>query len=208
MNWHRFVELLVCLSPAMVGLIAFLPYWTDIYKGKTRPSQARWWTWTMLTVISTVGKYRAGADWQVIVLPAMLCLAQVTTAVWSVTRGDNDWGWFNSICVVLAILAAVLIWRYTNDPKLVLTLGIVGDGLGFIPTLRHIKAKPQEENYLAWKLGWISALLELFIVTKWNFANAAWPIYYFVAMTITISMLWWYLRQQIRHLNRSFPETE
>lgn len=198
MNWHHLVELLVGLSPATLGLISFIPYGIDIYRGKTRPSQASWWTWSVLTIISTVSKYRAGADWQVIALPAMLSVCQVVNAIWSIFRGDNDWGLLNSTCVIMAILAATLIWYYTGNPLLVLTLGIVGDGLGFIPTFRHIKAKPREENFFAWKLGWVASLGELLLVAKWNFANAAWPIYYFVAMTITIGMLWWYLRLKTR----------
>ena len=173
----------------IISAIAFIPYFISIFKGKTEPSTASWWTWTILALVATASSFAAGADWQVLILPAWLCLSQLAVAIVSIKYGDNHWDLRNKLCVAGAFVSIVL-WIVTGNPLIALGLTILADLFASIPNFRHVAKNPELEDRFAWSLGWLSALLEIFAIKNWNFASSGWAIYFILNMSVVLFFLY------------------
>ncbi len=177
------------IAAPIVSLIAFLPYFGSILKGKTKPSSASWWTWTVLTFIIVISSWVGGAPWEVLLLPAWLGISQLMISILSIKFGDNKWDLRNKICVGIAIFG-ILLWALTGDPLLALGFGILSDLFASVPNFRHVYLNPAQEYRFAWELGLLSSIFELFAIEKWNLASAGWAVYFFINMSITVYLLY------------------
>ena len=177
------------IAASIVSVIAFMPYIVSILRGKTKPSGASWWTWSFLTIIIVISSWKAGASWDVLILPSWLCFSQLTVAILSVRNGDNIWDFSNLACIVGACIGIVL-WLLTDEPLIALFASIVADIFATVPTFRHVWAKPEEENRIGWMLGWCSGILLIFAVNKWTLAEAGWAIYFVASMSVILIFVW------------------
>ncbi|MSU55110.1 MAG: hypothetical protein EXS46_01045 [Candidatus Taylorbacteria bacterium] len=180
------------IAAGALSVIAFTPYVFSIVKGETRPSASSWWTWFLISLITTSSTWYAGATWAVLVLPVWLCFSYLVVSILSVKYGDNNWDLMNKFCVLGALVGAIL-WWITGEPLVALVISIVADVFASIPNFRHVLKNPEQENRLGWTLGWGTALLELFAVSQWSFgslAESGWAVYFFLNMTIVLLLLW------------------
>lgn len=176
------------IAAGFASLVAFLPYIWAILKGQTKPSGASWWTWSVITIITVVSSWFAGASWQVLLLPTWLCFSQLAVAILSIKYGDNNWDWLNKTCVVGAGIGVVL-WLITGQPLIALIISIAADLLASTPNIRHVWKNPEQENLPGWALGWLSAVLEMFAIGVWSIAESGWAIYFLVNMSITFLLV-------------------
>ena len=177
------------IAAPTLSVIAFIPYIWAIFKKETKPSGASWWTWSFLNFIAFVSGAYAGAPWQVLILPAWLCVSELGVAVLSITHGDNNWDIWNKLCVAGACIGIGL-WFLTGEPIIALIISIVADLFASIPNFRHIWDRPGEEDRLGWTLGWGSAVLEICAISRWSFAESGWAVYFLINMTITLFLIY------------------
>lgn len=176
------------ISASVVSVVAFFPYIRAILAGQTRPSGASWWTWTVITMVSVASAWFAGASWQVLVLPAWLCVSQLAVAILSIRYGDNTWDFLNKSCVAAALLGVGL-WIITGQPLVALAISIAADVSASIPNFRHAWKNPEQENWLGWFLGWLSAVLEMFTIQVWSLGEAGWAMYFLFNMSATLFLV-------------------
>jgi len=174
---------------AALSVVAFVPYVRSILKNQTRPSGPSWWTWSILAIIAVVSSRAAGAPWQVLILPTWLCLSQLSVAILSIKRGNNNWDWLNKFCVASAF-TGIGLWLLTGEPIIALLISITADFLASVPNFRHVWANPGQENKLGWTLGFGSAVLEIFTIKTWSMAESGWAIYFFINMSIVLFLVW------------------
>ncbi len=177
------------IAATILSILGTLPYIRSILKGETKPSGASWWTWTLLAIITVISSWAAGAPLEVLFLPIWLVVLQLTIALLSIKYGDNNWDKLNKFCVLLACVGMAL-WWFTGEPLLALAFSIVADVFASIPNIRHVWTNPEQENRIAWTIGWSASVAELFAVTQWSLAESSWAIYFFANMTITILLIW------------------
>jgi hypothetical protein len=177
------------IAAPIVSLVAFIPYFISILKGKTKPSSASWSTWAILMFVITASSWASGAPWQVLLLPAWLCFSQLAGAILSIKYGDNKWDLRNKICVGGAILG-ILLWALTGDPLLALVLSIIADLFASIPNFRHVFLNPKQEDKLAWAIGWLSAVFQILAVAEWNFASGGWSVYFLLNESLILYFLY------------------
>lgn len=173
---------------SITSIVGTVPYLHSIIKGKTRPSAASWWSWAILAGIALFSSKAGGAPWQVLLLPAWLCLLQLTVALLSLRFGDNTWDRFNKISIIGAF-ASIILWILTGNPFIALGLTIVADLFASIPNFRHVAENPKQENRLGWSIGWLSGVFELFAIENWDFASSGWALYFFLNMSIVMYFL-------------------
>jgi hypothetical protein len=173
----------------MLSVVAFIPYIRAIFKNQTKPSGASWWTWSILTIVTVISSRVAGAPWQVLMLPLWLCLSQLTVAILSIKRGDNNWDLLNKFCITGALLG-ILLWLVTGQPLIALLISVIADFLASIPNFRHVYLNPEQENRLGWTLGFGSAILEIFAISNWSVAESGWAIYFLINMGIMFLLVW------------------
>ncbi len=176
------------IAAGIVSLLAFLPYVFDILKGNTKPSGASWWTWTLLTAVTVLSSWFAGAPWQVLILPTWLCFSQFGVAILSLKYGDSTWDRLNKICIGGACVG-ILLWILTGQPLIALFISILADFLASVPNFRHAFLHPEQESLNGWALGWLSAVLEIFAISAWSLAESGWAVYFLINMSITLFLV-------------------
>ena len=176
------------ISAGVISVLSFIPYIRAILKGSTRPSGPSWWTWFLITTVTVSSSWASGATWQVLILPIWLCFSQAFIALLSLKRGDNNWDKLNIFCIGFSVVG-LLLWLFTKQPLYALALSILADIFASIPNIRHVWKNPEQEDKLAWSLGWLSSLLQIFAISIWTLAEAGWTSYFFVSMTITLVII-------------------
>lgn len=160
---------------SLLGLLSFLPYFRDIFRGTTKPHIFTWFVWTLLTGITFfiqlaegggVGAWVSGVE--------SLCCGAV--AVFAYTRGEKEITLFDWICFCMALLA-VGAWLFAHQPLLAVILVVCADALGFAPTFRKSYWKPHEETALQygtsalhWSFGVVA--LQSFVLVNWLYPAA------------------------------------
>ncbi|MFH1170741.1 MAG: hypothetical protein V1704_04250 [Candidatus Vogelbacteria bacterium] len=177
------------IAAPIASVIAFVPYLRSILKDQTKPSSASWWTWTIITFVVVISSWFGGAPWPVLLLPAWLCLSQLAVAILSLKFGDKEWDVRNKICVGGAILG-ILLWLLTGNPLLALGLSIISDLFASIPNFRHIFLNPEQEDRLAWTIGWLSAVFQILAIKNWTLAESGWGFYFILNMTLVLFFLY------------------
>jgi len=185
MNYHEIFG----ISAPIVSLIAFIPYLKSILEGRTKPSSASWWTWTILTFVIFISSLASGASWQVLLLPAWLCISQLVVSILSIKFGEKKWDLRNNVCVGGAILG-ILLWILTGNALLALGFSILADLFASMPNFRHIFLNPEQEDRIAWTIGWLSAVFEVLAIKNWGFASSGWAIYFILNMTVNLYFLY------------------
>jgi hypothetical protein len=175
-------------AAVILSIAAFVPYVRSIFKNETKPSGASWWTWSLLAIITVISSRAAGASWEVLMLPMWLFLSQLYIAVLSIKKGDNNWDTSNKLCILGAILG-IIFWVITGQPLVALIFSIIADLFASIPNWRHVWKNPEQENMLAWGLGWGSAVLEIFTIKTWSWAESGWAIYFLMTVSITFFLV-------------------
>lgn len=153
------------LVAAVVGLasnIGFLPYVWDILKKRTEPHAYTWLIWIITQGTAVAGVWHGGGGLGGLGLTLglflvtgvfLLCLKFGTK---NITRGDT--------VVLIAALAAVLVWWQLDQPVLSVLMVAVIDVLGYLPTYRKSWEEPWSETisaYAIFALGNAASLLAL-----------------------------------------------
>jgi hypothetical protein len=185
MNHHEIFG----ITALIISLVSFFPYLKSILNGKTKPSAASWWTWTLISFVSVISSWAGGAPWQVLLLPSWLCVSELIISILSMKYGDKKWDSFNKISIGGAIVG-ILLWVVTGNPLLALGFSILADLFASIPNFRHVFFNPEQEDRFAWTLGWMAAFFEILAVSKWTFAASGWAIYFILNMTTVLFFLY------------------
>ena len=181
-------EIFGIIAP-IVSFVSIVPYIKSILKGKTKPSSASWWTWTISTFIIVISSLSSGVSWQILLLPAWLCIYQLLVSILSIKFGDKKWDVKNKIYVGIAFFG-ILLWILTNNALLALGFSILSDLFASMPNFRHIFINPEQENKIAWIIGWLSAVFEILAVKNWTLASSGWAIYFILNMTAILFFLY------------------
>lgn len=156
----------------IIGIVSFLPYFRDIYLGRTKPHPFSWLIWGLLDSTVFVAQVLKGAGAGSWATGVTLVFTFIIAGV-SFQKGEKritalDWG-----CLVGGLLG-VTAWILTNDPLLAVILVTITNAAAMIPTLRKSYVRPHEETlsmYALAVLKWIPALfaMESFTPTNWLF---------------------------------------
>ena len=182
-------RILLGVLAAVIGFAGYIPYFRDIFKGKTKPHVFSWTAWGSLIGVDFIVQVTrgGGAGAWVTGFSSVVCFAIAALAFTrgekKITKGD----WF---CFGAAIIGIVL-WLFTNDPLLTVIIITATDAVAFIPTFRKTYRKPDEETLvsyifttLKWAMG-VAALRSLTLVT------ALYPASLILTNGIFISMVIW-----------------
>jgi hypothetical protein len=153
---------LFALLGITLGVIGYIPYLLDIYRGKTKPHAFTWLVWAVLGGITFAIQITEGGG-----LGAWLTF---TTAVisffvfwWALFRGVRVFVGFDWIALVASFIS-LGIWFFTGDPTLSVILIIVTEIFGMLPLLRHAYLKPDEETpsmFVIYCFAWAFSLVAL-----------------------------------------------
>lgn len=155
---------------------AYVPYYRDILRGKTRPHVYSWSLWGLLTVLLVALQIKggAGAATWVTAAAGLLCIGVVVLGLKS---GKKDITMSDTIVAVLS-LTAIGFWLIADQPIVSIILVIIADGLAFIPTIRKSWHKPYTETLSLYATNALRFFLALAAVETYTFLSTSWIVFW------------------------------
>jgi len=176
-----FVHWLVILS-AVISIAGSVAYIRDTISGKTKPNRVTWSMWALAPLIGTAAALYAEADiWATsrIFLAGFLPLIVFSASFinpksyWKLTT-------FDLLCGACSVLA-LLLWIGIDSPRLAILFAALGDGFAAVPTIRKAWKNPETETGLTYLAGFLSVVLIIPSIPKWDIENSAFQIYLLIA---------------------------
>ncbi len=159
----------------LITLGAHIPYFIDIFKGRTKPHIFTWLIWSLLLLIGLTAQLVKGAGfgaWSTIG-DALACFAVFVLCFWygekNITRSDEIMLGFG--------LAGIIAWVLTSNPLWAIIFVVIADSFGFFPTFRKSFHKPHEETALTYFLVVIGYVLGFFALESYSLTTTLYPAY-------------------------------
>ncbi len=175
--------------------VAYIPYYRDILKGKTRPHIYSWSLWGLLTILLVALQIKGGAGpatW-VTAAAGLLCIGVVFL---SLKNGKKDITTSDTVVAVLALLA-IAFWLLVDQPEVSITLVILADMLAFIPTVRKSYHHPHTETLSLYVTNALRFGLALLAVEHYTYLSSSWIVAWVIGNAL-LSVLLVVRRKQMK----------
>ena len=185
----------------IVALLGYIPYFRDIFRGKTKPHAYSWLVWSSLTWIAFTGQIlnKGGAGAWVTGFTALVCL---TIFFLALKKGEKNITSSDKLSLLGAGFA-LLLWYVTSDPLFSVILVIIIDALGgFYPTFRKSYNKPQEETIITYFLSGLKFAIALMALQSYSIITYLYPIFLVLINWTFVVMLIIRRRQHKRNISR------
>lgn len=179
----------IALAGQLAGLlvlIAYAPYVLGTVRGTTKPNRATWFIWSVVCIIIAASYWKAGAE-NSIWVPLLNAFGTTLIALLSLKYGEGGWTRLDKACLLASGISLVL-WWLSGNPVIALTINIIIDAIGAVPTVVKTYRDPKHESRGAWMVWLAAYLVNLFAIGSWTYAIAAYPIYLFVQALVMVSL--------------------
>lgn len=157
----------------ILAFAAYIPYFRDIVKGKTKPHIYSWFIWGFLTTIIFALQVKGGGGAGAWVTLSAGIFSFIVFFL-GLRSGDKDITKSDTVFFIAALIATGL-WVFAKQPTLSVILLVVVDMLGFIPTIRKSWKKPQEETLFMWALNGFRHSLSILALRQYNTLTLLYP---------------------------------
>lgn len=164
-------------------------YVRDVLRGTAVPNRVSWFVLSVAPMIAFASMISQHVSLQQSLLtfaagfsPLLIVIASFLTshASWKIVR-------FDIACAALS-LVGLFLWIITKEGNIAIVMSIAADGLAFLPTLIKSYKYPETESWQLFALGATNGAIALLIISKWDFAHAAFAVYLFLA-DVTATLL-------------------
>lgn len=186
---------IIAVIAVILAFVAYIPYFRDVLKGKTKPHIYSWFVWGFLTTIIFSLQIKGGGGpgaW--VTLSAGVCSFIVFFL--GLRNGDKDITKSDTVFFIAALISTGL-WVFAKQPTLSVILLVVIDMLGFIPTIRKSWKKPHEETLFLWLLNGFRHGLSILALRQYNTLTVLYPAVW-AAANILFSLMLILRRKNLR----------
>lgn len=171
----------------IVAVISYIPYFRDIFRGKTKPHAFSWLVWGILNAIAFAGQLhdKAGAGAWAVGFTAVVLFVIFGLAL---ARGERNIRPFDWYCLLGAGIA-LLFWLLTSDPLFSVVLITAIDAFGFLPTFRKAYQKPHQETAVTFTLSTLKYLLVLITLEHYTVVTMLFPLSLVIMNGLFVIML-------------------
>ena len=179
----------------ILTFVAYIPYYRDILKGKTRPHIYSWSLWGLLTILLVALQIKggAGAATWVTAAAGLLCIGVV---LFSLKNGKRDITKSDTVVAILSLLA-IGFWLIADQPVISISLVIIADMLAFIPTVRKSYFDPYSETLSLYVTNALRFALAFFAIEHYTYLSTSWIVAWVIGNAL-LSVLIFVRRKQVR----------
>ena len=148
------------ITAVIMGILSYIPYFRDVFTGKTKPHAFTWFVWSLLTAIAFFAQLieHAGAGAWVTATTSLFCFI---VFLFALVRGHKDFPIVDWLCLASALFSLAL-WFFTKNPLVAIILITLTDAIAFIPTFRKSFSHPWEETIMLYAIAAIKFALGQF----------------------------------------------
>jgi len=174
-------------AAVIIAFLSYVPYFRNIFAGKTKPHAFSWLVWGVLNAIAFAGQVhgKGGAGTWAVGLTAAVMFAIFSI---SLVRGEKDIKLFDWLCLAGAAVA-LLLWFITNGPLLTVILITAIDAFGFLPTVRKSYKKPHQETLVTFTLSIVKYLFVVIALQKYTIITTLFPLSLVIMNGLFVGML-------------------
>lgn len=157
-----------------VAVVSYIPYFRNIFAGKTKPHAFTWLVWGVLNGIAFAGQLQGKAGpgaWPV----GFTALALLAIFILALKKGERDIQPFDWYCLAAALLALIP-WALTSSLLLSVVVITVIDAIGFLPTVCKSYYKPHQETAITFLLSVLKYFLAILALQQYSVATMLFPL--------------------------------
>jgi hypothetical protein len=172
----------------IIALVAYIPYLTDMFKGKNKPHLYTWISIFLITVvvawIQVVGGAGIGA-WPTILGAAV----NGVVLFYCFKYGTKDVVSIDKVCLAISITGILMYVLLQGQPVLALVIVTIAEVISFFPTFRKTHNDPYSESLTSYylilvKLGLILVALEAYNLLTVSY-SLLWVVVFVAFLTAT-----------------------
>lgn len=179
-------KLIIAIIAAALTIIAYIPYFRDIFAHKTKPHLFTWLIWGITQGTATAALLYGGGKFGSISLIIGTVLVLVIFLL-SFKHGTRDITASDKIVLVL-VLFVVVIWWQLDNPLISVFMVSAIDSAGYIPTIRKSFKDPWSETLSFWVIMAVVSGLSIISNAEYNFLTITYLSVLFVA-NIIVSLI-------------------
>ena len=165
---------LLGLVAVAIGIIGYIPYYRDIFRGTTKPHPFTWVGICILNGITFVAQVITGGGpgaW----VTGITTFATLGIALLAFPKGEKKITLFDWICFVGA-LAGIILWKLTSDPLWAVVIVTVADLFVLAPTYRKGYLRPNEETATLYGMSVLKYGISIFALTTISVTTVLFPV--------------------------------
>lgn len=163
----------------VLTFVGYAPYFTDIFKGKTKPHLFSWLIWSIVTGIIYALQVTNGAgqgSWVTLAVAFIIFIIFLL----SFKKGTKDIRKIDAVFLILSLFALPL-WLIIKQPVLSIILLSSIDMLGFVPTIRKSWNDPYSETLSLYVITTFRHMLSFMALAEYNIVTYLFPLSWVVA---------------------------
>lgn len=164
---------LLMIVAILFALLAYINYFRDIFRGKTKPHAFTWLVWCTMSTVAFFSQVSDGGGvgtW-VLAFTAIVDLIIFTLAIYKGKTDITNLDWF---CLMGAFLG-VSLFTFNNDPPMSLIIISAVDIIGFIPTVRKSLIRPYEETVVTFGFTSLKYFFAIMALENYTFITVYYP---------------------------------
>lgn len=181
------IKLLLSFVAVALTFIAYIPYFRDVLKGKTKPHLYSWLLWGLLALLVAGLQVVGGAGvaiWPTVVV-GFLCFGVAALSL----KGSSKYITTLDTLMAILSLSAIIAWLVVDQPMVALLLVIAGDILAFIPTVRKSWDKPYSETLSMYAITTFRYILVVLAIQEYTLLSALWPAFWILGNALFVVLL-------------------
>ncbi len=167
--------------------VAYVPYFINIFRNKTKPHAFSWLVWGILTgvVFAAQVEQKAGAGSWALGISTAGCFVIFIIAL---IKGDRQFVLLDWVSLAAA-LGIIVVWYFMKDPTLSVILAVLIDLFAFVPTYRKSYSKPFDETLWTYAISAIKFIIILLALEVYTLSTWLYPAYLVLANAGFVALL-------------------
>ncbi len=164
---------LLTIVALLVAVLAYIPYFRDVFAGKTRPHAFTWLIWCTMSTVAFFSQVSDGGGVGTWVL-AFSAIINFTIFSLSIYKGETYISKMDWFCLMGAFLGVAL-FTFNQDPPMSLIIISAVDIVGFIPTVRKSMVNPYQETVSTFFLTSLKYAFAISALENYTFITVYYP---------------------------------
>jgi hypothetical protein len=164
---------LLTVVALLLAILAYIPYFRDIFSGKTKPHAFTWLVWCVMSTVAFFSQVSDGGGVGTWVL-AFTAVVNFIIFCFAIYRGQNTITSLDWFCLMGAFLGVAL-FTFNEDPPMSLLIISAVDIVGFVPTVRKSMINPYQETISTFTITSLKYVFAIAALENYTFITVYYP---------------------------------